>query len=171
SKEPEELRRELGSSAGDVARIVSEIRERLQVQPQPAGDPEDDRWQLFQGLSSFLRSAAVVQPLLLVLEDLHWADRGALDLLLHLARNLQGARVLVVGTYRDVEVDRSHPLSATLAELRRTSPFDRIPLRGLAAEAVQRMLSGLATQEVSWGLAEAVHRQTEGNPLFIQEVV
>ena len=60
-------------------------------------------------MTSFLRSAAGVQPLLLILEDLHWADRGTLDFLVHLSRNLSGARLLVVGTYRDVEVDRAHP--------------------------------------------------------------
>ena len=81
------------------------------VELRAAGDPEEDRWRLLQAVTGFLRNASTVQPLLLVLEDLHWADRGTLDLLLHLARNLQGARLLIVGTYRDVEVDRAHPLS------------------------------------------------------------
>jgi len=141
------------------------------VELRPAGDPEDDRWRLLQAVSGFLRNAATVQPLLIVLEDLHWADRGTLDLLIHIARNLQGSRLLIVGTYRDVEVDRSHPLSGAMAELSRIASFSRVRLRGLTAEEVQRMLSSLATQEVQWGLAEAVHRQTEGNPLFVQEVL
>jgi len=65
--------------------------------------------------------------LLIVLEDLHWADRGTLDLLVHLARNFAGSRLLIIGTYRDVEVDRSHPLSSSLAELRRgSSTFGRV---------------------------------------------
>src|SRR5204863_5253336 len=107
----------------------------------------------------------------MVLEDLHWADRGTLDLLIHLARNLSGARLLLVATYRDIEVDRSHPLSAALAELRRISAFERVALHGLAADQVQRMLGAITGQDVSWGFAEAVQRQTEGNPLFVQEVV
>ena len=106
-----------------------------------------------------------------MLEDLHDADRGTLDMLSHLARGLSGSRLLIVGTYRDVEVDRAHALSGALAELRRSSAFGRIALRGLTADEVQRMISGVAQQEVLWGLAEAVHRQTEGNPLFIQEVL
>ena len=77
----------------------------------------------------------------------------------------------LVGTYRDVEVDRTHPLSASLAELRRIPNFGRVLLRGLNADEVRRMLSSITGQEVPWGLAEAVHRQTEGNPLFVQEVV
>jgi class 3 adenylate cyclase len=162
----------LGSGAGEVARIVSEVRERIQVEPSaPTGDAEEERYRLYQALTTFLRNAASAQPLVLVLEDLHDADRGTLDLLLHLSRNLVGGRLLIVGTYRDIEVDRAHPLSATLAELRRGANFNRVLLRGLTADEVQRMLSQLAGQELPWRLAGAVHRQTEGNPLFIQEVL
>jgi serine/threonine protein kinase len=171
TRQPEELRQELGSNASDLARIVSEVRERLAVEPRPPGDPEEDRWRLLQAVSGFLRNAAAVQPLLLVLEDLHWADQGTLDLLVHLSRNLQGTRLLVIGTYRDVEVDRSHPLSATLAELRRGAEFGRVLLRGLGTPEVQRMLEAITGGPVPGSLAESIHRQTEGNPLFVQEVV
>jgi serine/threonine protein kinase/tetratricopeptide (TPR) repeat protein len=171
SRPPEELRAQLGTAASDLARIVSEVRERLAVEPRPPGDPEEDRWRLLQAVSGFLRNAAAVQPLLLVLEDLHWADQGTLDLLVHLSRNLQGARLLVIGTYRDVEVDRSHPLSAALAELRRGGEFGRVLLRGLGTPEVQRMLEAITGGPVPGSLAESIHRQTEGNPLFVQEVV
>ena len=165
------LRKELGPGAPDVARIVSEIRERLRIEPRPKGDPEEERYRLLQAVSDFLGSAAVAKPLLIVLEDLHSADRGTLEMLEHVARNLGDKRLLLVGTYRDIEVDRTHPLSAALAELRRLPHFGRVLLRGLNADEVRRMLSGIAGQDVPWGLAEAVHRQTEGNPLFVQEVV
>jgi tetratricopeptide (TPR) repeat protein len=165
------LREELGSGAADVARIVSEIRERLRLEPRPKGDPEEERYRLLQAVSDFLSSAAAAKPLLVVLEDLHSADRGTLEMLEHVARNLGDKRLLLVGTYRDIEVDRTHPLSASLAELRRLPHFERVLLRGLNADEVKRMLSGIAGQDVPWGLAEAVHRQTEGNPLFVQEVV
>lgn len=172
NREPEDLKKELGTNAGDVARIVSEIRERVDVEPRvAAGNPEEDRWRLLQAVSGFLRNASTVQPLLLVLEDLHWADRGTLDLLLHLARNLAGSRLLVIGTYRDVEVDRGHPLSNTLAELRRATSFQRIALRGLTVDEVHRMMNVIRGQDVPWSRAEAIHRQTEGNPLFVQEVL
>jgi serine/threonine protein kinase/tetratricopeptide (TPR) repeat protein len=173
ASEPDGLRKDLGSGADEVARIVSEIRERLHVEPSPANpaDAEEERYRLFQAVAGFLRNAAMVQPLVIVLEDLHDADRGTLDLLVHLARNLGGTRLMVIGTYRDVEVDRAHPLSGTLAELRRGSNVTRVLLRGLTADEVQRMMNQLSGQEVPWRLAEAVHRQTEGNPLFIQEVL
>lgn len=174
SREPDDLRRDLGSGAAEVARIVSDVSQVISIAPasQSTGiDPEQERWRLLQAVGSFLRNASLVQPLLIVLEDLHWADRGTLDLLVHLARNLQGMRLLLVGTYRDIEVERAHPLSSALAELRRVKSFERIQLRGLSAEEVQRMLGAIANQEIVWSFAEAVHRQTEGNPLFVQEVV
>ncbi|MHB8577123.1 MAG: AAA family ATPase, partial [Dehalococcoidia bacterium] len=171
-REPEQLKRDLGGAAPDVARIVSEVRDRVQVSPSPpSADPGEDRYRLLNAVASFLRNAAAVQPLVIVLEDLHDADRGTLELLQHLARQLQGARLLLVGTYRDVEVDRQHPLSGAVAELRRGGRLERVALRGLTADEVQRMLSVIAGQEVPWALAEAVHRQTEGNPLFVQEVL
>ena len=171
AREVKDLRKELGTGAVDVARIVSEIRERLKVKPRPPGDPEEERYRLLQSVTSFLTNAAKVQPLVVVLEDLHDADRGTLEMLTHIARNLSGARLLIIGTYRDVEVDRAHPLSATLADLRRVSTYGRVLLRGLNADEVRRMLESITGQDVPWGLAEAVHRQTEGNPLFVQEVV
>jgi class 3 adenylate cyclase len=169
-REPEALSRELGQSAPEVARIVSEIRDRIDVETLPLLDPAEERYRLLQAVSSFLRNASRAQPLMVVLEDLHDADRGTLDMLTYLARNLGGTRVLILGTYRDVEVDRMHPLSGALSELRRGGQFERILLRGLTTGEVQRMLAAIAGHEVQWGLAEAVHRQTEGNPLFVQEV-
>ena len=89
-REPEALARELGTGAADVARIVSEIRDKVpdlgsggaRHAAPASGDPEDERWRLYQAVTGFLRNASAVQPLLVVLEDLHWADRGTLDYLL-----------------------------------------------------------------------------------------
>jgi predicted ATPase len=148
------------------------VGERVGVEPRPSGgDPEEARWRLFSAVSELLQHASQGQPLLLVLEDLHWADRGTLDLLLHLGRNLQGAKLLVVATYRDFEVDRTHPLSAVLAELRRGAPFGRIHLPGLSIDEVRHLMEAIIGEEVRWAFAEAVHRQTEGNPLFVEEVL
>jgi predicted ATPase len=171
SREVKDLKEELGSGAADVARIVSEIKERLKIKLRAQKDPEEERYRLLQGVSEFLANAAAVQPILIVLEDLHDADKSTLEMLTHVARNLAGSRLLIVGTYRDVEVDRSHPLSAALAELRRVSTYGRVLLRGLNADKVRRMMETIARESVPWGLAEVVHRQTEGNPLFVQEVV
>jgi hypothetical protein len=170
ARDDDGLRADLGDGAGVVARIVSEIRARLHVEPPAASSPEDDRWRLLESVTAFLRNASSAKPLVVVLEDLHWADRGTLDLLQHVARNLQGARLLVVGTYRDVDVDRAHPLSAALGELRRSGSFVRIALHGLTVDEVHRMISAVIGQEARRSIAEAIYRQTEGNPLFVQEV-
>ncbi len=126
---------------------------------------------MLQAVVSFLRNASTVQPLMIMLEDLHDADEGTLDMLRHMARNLSGSRLLIVGTYRDVEVDRAHPLSSALAELHRGSAFGSIPLRGLTVDEVHHMIGNLSNQEVPRELSETVYRETEGNPLFIQEVL
>jgi tetratricopeptide (TPR) repeat protein len=166
-----ELKKELGQGARDVAKIVSEVRERLAIQPGPKESPEEEKYRLMQAVTEFLGNIAQSQPLVIVLEDLHDADLGTLEMLGHVARNLGNKRLLLLGTYRDIEVDRTHPLSSSLADLRRLPSFNRVLLRGLNADEVRRMLASLAGQEVPWSLAEAVHRQTEGNPLFVQEVV
>jgi predicted ATPase len=171
STDPAQLHADLGGDAFEIARIVPRIREQLGVQIAPTSDPEEDRWRLFQAVTALLRNAAARQPLVLVLEDLHEADRGTLDLLVHIARQSGDARLLVLGTYRDVEVDRTHPLSATLAELRRFPHFVRIGLRGLSTAEVHRFYCEVRGQDVPLSRAETVHQQTEGNPLFVQEVL
>jgi hypothetical protein len=122
-RETDELKKELGTGASDVARIVSEIREKLHVEPREVQNPEEDHYRLMQAVTSFLKNAASVKPMLVILEDLHDADKGTLEMLSYVSRNLGGTRLLLVGTYRDVEVDRSHPLSAVLAELRRPTAW------------------------------------------------
>ncbi|MCX6020656.1 MAG: DUF2791 family P-loop domain-containing protein, partial [Chloroflexi bacterium] len=167
---PTALLDELGAGAADIARIVPALRDHLPQEGRPTGDPEEDRWRLMQSVTGLLRRAAAAQPLLLVIEDLHWADRATLDLLAHLSRDLHDTRLLLVGADRDVEVDRTHPLSAVLAELRRTAGFERVLLRGLTPAEVRRAASRITGEEVGEELAEAVHRHTEGNPLFVQQL-
>jgi transcriptional regulator with XRE-family HTH domain len=131
----ERVASELGSGAPRVARVLPELQHRLGVTPSPPTDPEQDRWSLLSALTEFMRSAAAVQPVVLILEDLQWADRGTLDLLLHLSRNMAGARLLIIGTYREAEVDRAHPLSSVLMDLRRGAGFTRLVLPGLSYAA------------------------------------
>ena len=120
ARDPQRLRADLGSGAADIAQVVSEVRERLPDLPQlPRMEAEQARFRLFDSIATFLRNATTRQPLVLVLDDLHWADTPSLLLLQFVARELDARRLLLVGTYRDVEVGRRHPLTATLAELSR----------------------------------------------------
>ncbi|HEX5302276.1 MAG TPA: AAA family ATPase [Streptosporangiaceae bacterium] len=114
----EELRSHLGAGAPIVAQIVAEVAEILpDVGPPPPMAAEGGRFRLFDAVATFLRNVATGQPLMLVLDDLHAADGSSVLLLRFVARELGDARVLVLGAYRDIEVDRGHPLAAALAEL------------------------------------------------------
>jgi class 3 adenylate cyclase len=171
----EDLRKELGEGASDVAKLVSEIRQRIPDLPKAApAEGEQERYRLFESVVSFLINASHANPILLVLDDLHWADRPTLLLLQHLARKLEGARLLVLGTYRDVELDRRHPLSSVLADLRGERLFERILLHGFSPEEVKSLLEALAEHEMDAGgvaLARAIQQETDGNPFFIEEII
>jgi tetratricopeptide (TPR) repeat protein len=169
----EQLRTEMGSGAAEIAEVVPDVAQRFpDLPPVPApADPQQARFRLFDSITTFLKSAARTQPLVLVLDDLHWADAGSLLLLEFAARELGGARLLIVGTYRDVELSRRHPLSRTLGELNREHLFTRVPLRGLATEDVGRFIEVTAGVSAPRELVAVVHAQTEGNPLFVTEVV
>ena len=168
----ERLRSEMGAGAADIAEIVSDIREQLpDLQTPPQLDPDQARFRLFDSITAFLKSAGRRQPLVLILEDLQWADQPSLLLLEFLARELAGGRLLLIGTYRDVDVTRRHPLSLTLGELTRERLFQRVQLKGLEHQDVGRFIELVSGVTPPRGMVEAVHRQTEGNPLFVTEVV
>ncbi len=171
-----DLRDELGSGAGDVAKIVSEVAARVPDLPTMAQlSGEQERYRLFQSVSTFLSNASRANPLFLVLDDLHWADRPTLMMLQHIARHLEGSRLVIVGTYRDMELDRQHPLSSALAELRRDPGFERVLLRGLSVEEVlaliEAMAQGIPLGSQATQFAQAIHRETEGNPFFTRSVL
>ncbi|MCH7512041.1 MAG: AAA family ATPase, partial [Chloroflexi bacterium] len=134
-------------------------------------DPESAQFRLFDAYTSFIRAIAAEQPLLLVLDDLHWADKPSLMLLQHFARSLSRMRVLVVGTYRDTDLVRTHPLSEALVALNREGAFDRVLLRGLSESEVGAYIRATANVEAPRELVERIHRETEGNPFFLSEVV
>ena len=171
--EPEQLRSEMGAGAADIAEVVSNVKGRLPDLPPPPqlDSPEQARFRLFDSITAFLKSASQKQPLVLVLDDLHWADQPSLLLLQFLVRELANIRLLLMGTYRDVELNLQHPLAETLGELTRERLFQRVLLRGLSQQDVGRFIEVAAGVNPPSGLAEAVHTQTEGNPLFVTEVV
>jgi tetratricopeptide (TPR) repeat protein len=168
----EELRSHLGAGAPFVAQVVAEVAEMLpDVGPLPPMGAEGGRFRLFDAVATFLRNASAGQPLMLVLDDLHAADAPSILLLRFAARGLGDARVLVLGAYRDVELDRDHPLTVALAELSREPATRHLRLRGLTEAAVGRLIQETAGVVPREGVVVAVHRYTEGNPLFVGEVV
>ena len=167
-----QLQSEIGPGAADIADVVPEIHGKLtDLKPPPSLEPEAARFRLFDSITTFLKNASRSRPLMLVLDDLHWADRSSLLLLEFLARELGGSALLLIGTYRDVEVSRQHPLSRTLGNLTRERLFQRVHLAGLNREEVSRFLEIASGAIPLPGLVEALQSRTEGNPLFVSEVV
>ncbi len=167
------LRSDLGAGAAEIADVVAEVREQItDLSPSPPiDDPQAARFRLFDAIAAFLKRVARTKPLVIVLDDLHWADEGSLRLLEFVSRELAEAPLLLIGTYRDVELSRRHPLSQTLAELTRERLFERIVLRGLSREDGARFIEATCGTHPPPELVDAVHSQTEGNPLFVTEVV
>jgi predicted ATPase len=170
--DPAALRHDLGTGAADIAQIVPAVGDCLPGLPiPPPVEPEAARFRLFDSLAGFLRAAATRRPLLLVLDDLHWADAPSLALLRFVSHELEGAGLLVVGVYRHGEADRGHPLLGTLADLTRGQRRRRLLLGGLDQRAVASFIALVAGVTPSPELAAAVYRQTDGNPFFVTEVV
>jgi class 3 adenylate cyclase len=169
------LPRLLGRHGGELARLAPEVGELLPGVSEPLrSDPETERFRLFDAVAGWLAAASRDQPLLLVLDDLQWAAKPTLLLLRHVLRCPEPIRLLVVATYRDTEVGRTHPLSELLAELRPLENVHRIALSGLAMPAVAAYMQRIAGPDlrgVHDELATAVHRETQGNPLYVREVM
>jgi len=171
-KEPKELMSEMGPGAADIAQVVSEVKERLPGLPAPpALEPEQARFRLFDSITTFLKHASQGAPLMVVLDDLHWADKPSLLLLQFLARDLRSSRLMVLGTYRDVELRRQHPLAQALGELNRENLSQRVLLRGLTENDLRRFVEVTAGTSPPDALVKAVYRETEGNPFFVNEIV
>ncbi len=165
----EALMNELGERIDDLARLLPEFK---RTQPQTlALTPEDERVHVFDAVAQWVAAASGLHPLVFLLDDLHWADRASLRLLHHLARTVRRERVLIIGTYREMELDLEHPLHDALSQMNRERLFYRLPLRRLSEDDTRALLSGLFDADISRELAGAVYRETEGNPFFIEEVV
>jgi DNA-binding SARP family transcriptional activator len=170
--EREALRAELGAGAADLAQLLPELRELFADLPEPpALESESARFRLFEAVSSFLRTAARARPLVLVLDDLHAADEPSLLLLQFLARELGGARVLLFAAYRDVDPSPNNPLTAALTELAREPVTRILPLAGLREHEVAQFVEFISGEPPGEALVAAIHQETEGNPLFVGEIV
>ena len=141
-----------------------------------ASDQEAERYQLFRAVTDALTSVAAVHPVVVVLDDLHWADAPTASLLRHVAATAGGARLLVIVTYRDAEISSGHPMAEVLAHLHREPGIDRVLLRSLGDLDVLALLETLAGHDLdhdSDGLAlrDALLAETDGNPFFTVEIL
>jgi hypothetical protein len=159
----------LGPPDAPAAPSLARLAGRAAAPAPPDDAPaEAARFQLFDELTAALLEAAAAAPLLVVLDDLQWADAPSLLLLRFLARRLHGAAVLLLGTYRDVDVAGDHPLAPLLAELAGSATV--LPLAGLGEAEVAGVMAELTGERPPPGLVADVHRRTGGNPFFVQQV-
>jgi DNA-binding SARP family transcriptional activator len=171
-RDAEQLRHELGPGAPDVAQLLPEIHRLIPDLPAVENTgSEGDRFRLFDGVTSFIKAATRTRPLLFVLDDLHAADEPTLLLLRFLTRELTDSRVLVLGAYRDVDPTLSDPLAETLAELIREPVTHRMVLHGFDESGVAEYVRLAAGTVPDDNFVGAIHAGTEGNPLFVGEVV
>jgi DNA-binding CsgD family transcriptional regulator len=168
----DELRQTLGDAASEVARLVPDLRRLFPDLPPPAELPaEQGQHHLFNSLHDFVERAARVRPVLLVLEDLQWADDSTLLLLQHVAQRVAEMPALVVGTYRDVELAPAAPLARVLQDLLRQRLAREFVLRPLKEADVAVILTALSGSEPPPELLYWLYRETDGNPFFVEEVV
>jgi class 3 adenylate cyclase len=168
----EDLRPRLGRYPGELIRLLPDLGDLVPgLDPPLRSDPATEQYRLFEAVASWLVAAGEAAGLLLIVDDLHWAPPPTIHLLAHVLRAAGPARFLVLATFRDTEVGPAHPLTAVLAELRRSSRVERIALKGLSIDELTELLGDLPRNQTARTLAVTLYKGTEGNPFFVGEVL
>ena len=159
----------------ELARVIPEIAQRIGDLPSASRrNPDTERYLLFGAVVGLIARLSSEAPVLLVLEDLHWADKPSLLLLRHVIASTDTRRLLVVGTYRPTDLGAEHPLTDVLAVLHREEPVQRVDLRGLSDKDVVELVeaaAGHALDDTGVALAHTLYRETDGNPFFTNEIL
>lgn len=165
---PADLTALLAADAPLLARLVPQPGVPTPFRPaEPAGDPEEARFHLFDALAAFLGRATADEALVVVLDDLHWADSESLLLLRFLAAEARGLRLLVLGAHRDFDARQTGAAARLLADVARLG--QRLVLRGLEHDEITTLVHG-ALGDASQDLVAAIERSSEGNPFFVREL-
>ncbi|MCH9017246.1 MAG: AAA family ATPase [Chloroflexi bacterium] len=167
-----QLLEQMGPGAAHIAEIVPEVRVKLPgLAAPPELEPEQARFQLFDSMTTFLANTSRLQPLVLALEDLHWADTSSLRMLDFLGSRIANTHLMVVGAYRDEEISPEHPLSQTLGSLSAEPSFRLETLRRFSAEETASLIEATGGLPPTEDLVQRIQGHTEGNPMFVGEVV
>jgi tetratricopeptide (TPR) repeat protein/transcriptional regulator with XRE-family HTH domain len=143
-----------------------------EVKPPTAGlDAQEDQQRLFRALTGFLTAVSESAPIAVLVDDLQWADRSSLGLLLHLVRHTYSSPLLILGTYRDVELRAQPPLTAALRDLEREQLVETVPLASMGPSDTTALIAATLGTWISQEFAELVHRRTDGNPFFVQQLL
>jgi tetratricopeptide (TPR) repeat protein len=168
---PDHLRRAAQHYGGELQRLLPELRRLGDLPPPPHGDSETERYRLFEAVASLLAELAASTPVLVVLDDLHWADRPTLSLLQHLTRVPDPARVPIVGAYRAGRAESDGPLADALADLRHEQLTTELRVGGLSLEQTVDLVRNTTGKLPSLQLTRALHERTGGNPLFVLQII
>ncbi len=150
---------------------LSRMLPRAEAGRVPHGDEPASQSQLFEAVLSTLETLGQERPVVLAIEDLHWADRSTLDLVMFLARNLGRGRVLIVATYRTDELHRRHPLSPVLAELSRLSSIERLDLAPFGRDEIAEQLTAILGRAPDAHLIDVIAERSEGNAFYVEELL
>lgn len=159
---------------GALARLVPELAARAPADAGSSTDPESERYLLFSAVVDALARTSDIAPVVLVLDDLHWADRPTMQLLRHVVTSDAPTRLLVLGAFRDSDVGAGHPLADALAAMHRESRVERLTIRGLDDDELLALLEANAGHEMAAegiALRDALQRETGGNPFFVGEIL
>ena len=169
----DELRLQVGRHRPVLARLIPGLADPAVQSTSSAtgGSPEAEQFQLFDSVASLLGAIAEEHPLILVLDDLHWADVPTLLLLRHVVRATEGSSLLILGTYRQTEVDEAHPLGQAIAELRRARALVTVTLGGLGEGEVAELVASQLTDPAPATVARSIVERTQGNPFFVEEIL
>jgi DNA-binding SARP family transcriptional activator len=163
---------ELPTGAGELGRIVPKLRDAVpEDRPSVAPEPEAQRFQLFDAILAILARAADERPLLLVIDDAHWADSSTVLLLRHLVREPDRLRLMVLVTYRDSEVPADHPLHQALTDLGRTRPIERLALEGFDEDETAELIGAFAGERPAPVVRRGWQERTDGHPFFLHELL
>jgi DNA-binding SARP family transcriptional activator/class 3 adenylate cyclase len=171
----EDLISHVDTYGGTLARLVPEMELRLPELLAPApGDPEADRYYLFEAAAGLIGTATERAPVVLVIDDLHWAARPTMLMLRHLLRSAHTQALLVIATYRDTEVAAGHPLSELLADLRSVPGVHRVALEGLGVHDLSDLVAATDDRRLAAdrrALAQVLLTETQGNPFYVGEIL
>jgi tetratricopeptide (TPR) repeat protein/tRNA A-37 threonylcarbamoyl transferase component Bud32 len=170
---PEQLYRVIGFYPSEVCKLVPEIKQKLGTIPQSLPiSPEQERDRLFEAVSQFMINLSKETPLLIILDDLQWTDQSSLLLLHYLARGVYREPLLLLGAYRDTDIDERHPLSPVLTELNRERLLQSAQLKRMSFNDVLEMIKQILEQDdVPREFCELIYERTRGNPFFVEEVI
>ena len=155
----------------DLLSLAPEFRTQYpDIPPNPAEDPQSDQHRLFESFFVFMAALSQHTPLLVYLDDAHWADSGSLGLFRHLARQLGSQPIMLLATYREIELDEARPLNEVLLDISREPQTTRLKLNRLTMEQTEQLLASFFQDEITPEFLEGIYRETDGNPFFIEEV-